>query len=184
MAYHKSSGGHSGIPYVAEHYTCDGYGARCQNRRKKRLKENEVVACQFYGTLSGYEQYGYMFVYLCGNCLSKMQEKLKNQLASKEVPEKQENQDHNLIMRFHKRSGRYQIFVVGDNRLANFPSEDRICALWNELFPDIDFSVGSSVDLGPLDFFYADVGRGTTPKERQAFCDTLSKECAFSEKSK
>jgi|GEM_PF-2776798 len=77
-----------------------------------------------------------------------------------------------LTMSYHKRSGRWLIRNTEDESIQ-FPSSDQIYTIWNELFPNTDFFVGSSTDYPNIDF-YAEIGAGTKPKDRQRFCDALA----------
>ncbi len=84
-------------------------------------------------------------------------------------------------MKYHPRSGRYQVSNSTDkhdpdHQLLRFPSEKTILELWEEHFPGILFSLGSSIE-NPVTGFWVDVGGGTQLKKRQDFCDELLELC-------
>lgn len=85
-----------------------------------------------------------------------------------------------LGMTFHKKSGRFLIKSEGDHTLR-FPTQERVYEIWQGVFPNTDFFIGSGID-NPVIGFYADVGTGTQPKKRQEFCDALATTCVFAER--
>jgi len=78
-------------------------------------------------------------------------------------------------MKYHRKSGRYLIYNAIDERIQ-FPPEERIYALWQEILLDCVFFIGSGIGK-PVGGFYADVGSGTSPKQRKTFCNKLAAEC-------
>lgn len=81
-----------------------------------------------------------------------------------------------LVMEYHRMSGRYRIKNAG-KEIIQFPEEDRICEIWDGMFPDTFFSVGSTTN-SPISGLWVDVGSGTTPDIRSNFCNALALECA------
>lgn len=86
------------------------------------------------------------------------------------------NKKPKLVMTYHNQSGRFFIRNE-DNYLLKFPTRNRIYKIWKSIFPNTDFFIGSEIAF-PTIAFYADVGKGTNPKNRQKFCDALAAECS------
>ena len=84
-----------------------------------------------------------------------------------------------LTMEYHRKSDRYQI-KEKTGRYVAFPSRPLVEGIWKEVFPDTYFWIGSSI-IDPVPYFYADVGPGTRPKDREKFCEALAKKCTFAE---
>lgn len=86
-----------------------------------------------------------------------------------------------LTMRYHRKSERYRVSngtdrLDSDFQLLRFPSEANILKLWKKHCPKVRFSLGSYVQE-PTAGFWADVGKDTTPKQREAFCTELLTLC-------
>jgi len=80
-----------------------------------------------------------------------------------------------LVMEYHNKSRRYRIKNAG-GEIIQFPGEDRIYEIWNDMFPTISFEVVSTVDR-PVYGFWVEVGPGTTPDMRSEFCRALALKC-------
>lgn len=87
-----------------------------------------------------------------------------------------------LTMEFKPRTGNRYLIWNGthkgepDEQLLQFPSHEVIYDLWKQYCPEKDFFIGSVIDK-PMVAFYAEVGPGTKPKQREAFCAALHDQC-------
>ncbi len=84
-------------------------------------------------------------------------------------------------MKYHSKSGRYFVWngtdkLDQDFQVLKFPNETEIGEIWERHCPGKPFSLGSYIDR-PINGFWANAGSGTTPKQRQAFCDELLQLC-------
>lgn len=80
-----------------------------------------------------------------------------------------------LTMTYHRKSGAYLIRNAV-NQPIRFPSEKRIIEIWNSVFSQNHFSLGSNITR-PVIGFYARIGSDTKPDNRRRFYEALAKEC-------
>lgn len=80
-----------------------------------------------------------------------------------------------LVMTYKPRSGRYLIEDT-EGWLFQPPTEERICELWQETVPGVEFYVGNVIS-GSVNCLYVQIGSGTKPKQRADFCAKLAAEC-------
>lgn len=81
----------------------------------------------------------------------------------------------------YSRGGRYHVWngsVSVDSDVQNlvFPKEKEILNLWEKHCPGKMLHIGSDISE-PVSGFWADAGPGTTPAQRQAFCEDLLLQC-------
>lgn len=80
-----------------------------------------------------------------------------------------------LSMDYHKRSGRWLVKTIKapHGPALQFPDEERIQEIWHaNVLGEVSFSMGNVLS-GPARAFYADVGKGSRPAERQKFLEAL-----------